>query len=180
MFDNVRHDRSRYPGGLRDAGFWVVAVYRLGAWASGLGPAWLRRPLWLAYRLARLPLWPLQVHLWAGRQGARVGRGLVLIHPSQVMIGRGVEIGEDCLIFHDVTIGTGPTPGVPKIGNRVDIYVGARVLGGVTIGDDVMIGANCVVTRDVPSGSVVLAAPCKVMPRTLSPYASAADRREAA
>ncbi len=180
MFETVRHDRSRYEGGLRNPGFWILAVYRFGVWASGLRPALLRWPFWIAYRLARLPLLPFRVHLWAGAHGARVGRGLVLIHPNQVTIGSGVEIGDDCLVFHGVTIGTGPTPGVPKIGSRVDIYVGACVLGGVTVGDDVMIGANCVVTRDVPSGSVVLSTPARIMPRSMSPYASAADRREAA
>lgn len=179
MFERIRHDRARYEGGLADAGFWIVAVYRFGMWAASLGNPLLRRPMWWLYRLARLPLLPFKVHLWAGPRGARIAPGLVLIHPNNVMIGAGVEIGEDCLVFHDVTIGTGPLPGVPKIGRQVDIYVGARVLGGITIGDGAMIGANCVVTRDIPAGSVVLAPPCKVIPRSLSPYASAADRRAA-
>lgn len=180
MFENIRRDRERHEGGWADPGFWIVAVYRLGMWAAALPHPLLRGPAWLLYRLARLPLLPLRVHLWAGPGGARIGKGLVLIHPNGVMIGGGTEIGENCLIFHDVTIGTGPVPGVPRIGRDVDIYVGARVLGGITIGDGAMIGANCVVMRDVPAGSVVLAAPCKVIPRSLSPYASAADRRAAA
>jgi serine O-acetyltransferase len=156
-----------------------MAVYRFGMWAGALRHPLLRKPMWWLYRLARLPLLPFKVHLWAGPAGARIAPGLVLIHPSNVMIGSGVEIGQDCLIFHDVTIGTGPSPGVPKIGRNVDIYVGARVLGGITVGDGAMIGANCVVMRDVPPGSVVLAAPCKVIPRSLSPYAHSADRRTA-
>ena len=98
--------------------------------------------------------------------------GLCLIHPTNVMIGGGVELGEDCLIFHDVTIGTGTMPGVPKIGNKVDIYPGARLLGGIAIGDGCMIGANCVVTRDVPAGSVVVVAPSRIIPRSLSMVAN--------
>lgn len=179
MFDNIRRDRERHEGGWADPGLWIIAVYRLGMWATAQRHPLLRWPAWLLYRLARLPLLPFKVHLWAGPRGARVGKGLVLIHPNNVMIGSGVEIGQDCLIFHDVTIGTGPVPGVPRIGHHVDIYVGARVLGGITIGDDAMIGANCVVTRDVPAGSVVLVAPCKVLPRALSTYASSADRAKA-
>jgi serine O-acetyltransferase len=136
--------------------------------------------MWALYRLVKLPLRVFDVELWAGRRGARIGAGLCLIHPSGVMIGNGVEIGEDCLIFHDVTLGTGPTRGRPKIGNNVDIYVGARLLGGIVVGDGSMIGANCVVMRDVPPGSVVLAAPIRVIPRSLSPFARAADRRSAA
>lgn len=96
------------------------------------------------------------------------------------MIGRGAEIGEDCLIFHDVTLGTGQVPGTPKIGNHVDIYPGARVLGGISVGDRSMIGANCVVTRDVPPDSIILAAPGRVMPRSLSPVARSADQKTGA
>lgn len=176
LIDVLRHDRDRHENGWREAGFWIMAVYHFGNWAASRPNVLLRKPLWWLYRLARLPLLPLRVHLWAGPRGARIAPGLVLIHPSNVMIGSGVEMGEDCLVFHDVTIGTGPVPGVPKIGRRVDIYVGARVLGGITIGDGAMIGANCVVTRDIPAGSVVLSAPCKVLPRELSPYARTADR----
>jgi serine O-acetyltransferase len=177
MLGSLSRDRDRYPGRWAEPGLWVVAIHRFGQWASALPNPLLRWPMWLLYRLAHLSHWPMHVHLWAGAGGARIGAGLVLIHPHNVVIGNGVEIGDDCLIFHDVTLGTGPMPGTPKIGNRVDIYVGARVLGGVTIGDGSMIGANCVVVRDIPPGSVVLAAPCKVIPRALSPVASAADRQ---
>jgi serine O-acetyltransferase len=177
LLDAIRRDHVRHEHGWADPGVWILAVYRFGMWASARPHRWSRKPLWWLYRLARLPLLPFGVHLWAGPRGARIAPGLVLIHPNNVRIGSGAEIGENCLIFHDVTIGTGPVPGVPKIGRNVDIYVGARVLGGITIGDGTMIGANSVVTRDVPPGSVVMAPPCKVLPRALSPYASAADQR---
>ena len=54
----------------------------------------------------------------------------------------------------------------PEIGKNLDIYVGARVLGGMVVGDGSMVGANCVVTRDVPAGSVVVPAPNRVIPRS--------------
>jgi serine O-acetyltransferase len=177
MFDNLRRDRERYAARGRwwlHAGFWIVANYRFGQWAHGLGPA-LRLPFWVLYRLFRLPLALWSVHLWAGASGAKVGPGLVLIHPRNVMIGAGVEVGRDVIIFHDVTIGTGPTPGKPRIGDYVDIYVGARILGGVTIGEKAMIGANCVVTRSVPANSIAMVAPARVIPRSLSPVARSAD-----
>jgi serine O-acetyltransferase len=136
-------------------------------------------PMWLLYRLARLPLAVFSVHLWAGRRGAKIGPGFCLIHPSNVSIGRFVEIGSGCLIFNDVTLGTGVIGNTPKLGSRVDVYVGARILGGVTIGDDTMVGANCVVTRDVPNSSVVLSAPSRVIPRALSPVARGADESTA-
>lgn len=178
MFDNLRRDRVRYapPGAwVTHPGFWIVAVYRFGVWSHGLPSAFLRIPAVILYRLVKLPLVVFSVHLWAGRHGAKIGPGFCLIHPSNVSIGRHVEIGEDCLIFNDVTLGTGTIGGTPKLGNGIDVYVGARILGGITIGDGSMVGANCVVTRDVPAGSVVLSAASRVIPRGLSPVARSAD-----
>jgi len=178
MFENLRRDAARYAavgGWPSNPGFWLGAVYRFGVWGDSLPAAVLRIPVRILYRLARFPLRHLfNVDLWASRSGSKIGAGLCLIHPNNIVIGSGVEIGTDCLIFHEVTLGTGPVPGFPKIGNHVDIYVGARILGGVTVGDNSMIGANCVVTGNVPSGSVVLAAPSQVIPQTLSPVASRA------
>ncbi|MBU0621584.1 MAG: hypothetical protein KJ795_07040 [Gammaproteobacteria bacterium] len=178
MFENLRRDIPKYEDHGRwftNPGFWIVAIFRFGMWADSLPSRFLRMPMWMLYRIFRLPLGRYNIHLWAGRCGARIGPGLKLIHPTNIMIGRGVEIGEDCLIFHDVTLGTGQIPGTPKIGNNVDIYPGARVLGGIKIGDHSMVGANCVVTRDVPPDSIILTPPGRVIPRSLSPVARGAD-----
>ena len=173
MFENLRCDAKRYEPWYSSAGFWITAIYRYGMWAAAL-PSPLRLPMWIAYRIGHLLFFRHHnVHLWAGRGGARIGPGLCLIHPTNVMIGKGVEIGPNCLIFHDVTLGTGLLPGTPKVGANVDIYVGARILGGVSIGDRVMIGANCVVSRDVASDMVVMQAPVRGIPRSLSPHAQA-------
>jgi serine O-acetyltransferase len=183
MFENLKRDAGRYAdlgSWYSQPGFWVGAIYRLGSWADRLPSPLLRLPMWILYRLLKLPTRLLNVDVWAGRQGARIGPGLCLIHPNNIMIGNGVEIGENCLIFHEVTIGTGHIPGRPKIGRNVDIYVGARILGGVSVGDESMVGANCVVTRDVPAKSVVVSSPARVIPRTLSPVADGADRRTGA
>ena len=138
-------------GWYANPGFWIVAMTGLGFVTAFLVPnIFLRIPMWILYRLVKLPFRGYNVHLWAGRRGPRIGAGLQLNHPTNIMIGGGVEIGEDCLIFHDVTLGTGQLPGKPKIGNNVDIYPGACILGGITIGDRSMVGANCVVTRASP------------------------------
>jgi len=178
MFEDLRQDAARYAplgGWYSNPGFWIGAVYRLGVWGEFLPAAVLRLPVRILYRLARFPLRHLfNVDLWASSRGTKIGAGLCLIHPNNIVIGSGVEIGSNCLIFHEVTLGTGPMPGFPRIGNNVDLCVGARVLGGVTVGDGSIIGANCVVTGNVPAGSVVLAAPGLVIPRSLSPVASRA------
>jgi serine O-acetyltransferase len=87
---------------------------------------------------------------------AKIGPGLCLIHPWSVVIG-GCRIGENCLIFHEVTLGTNANSDnrFPTLGNNVDIYVGARILGHLSIGDHVKIGANSVVLRSIPSGTTV-------------------------
>lgn len=182
MFESLRRDAARYAalgGWYSNPGFWIGAVYRFGIWGQTLPAAFLRIPVRILYRLARFPFRHFfNVDIWADRSRSKIGAGLCLIHPNNIVIGSGVEIGNDCLIFHEVTLGTGPEPGFPRIGNNVDIYVGARILGGVTVGDNSMIGANCVVTRSVPPGSVVLAAPSQVIPRSLSPAASRAGMQQ--
>ena len=87
---------------------------------------------------------------------AEIGPGLCLIHPWSVVIG-SCTIGADCLIFHEVTLGTNANSEnqSPTLGDHVDVYVGARVLGRVTIGDHVKIGANSVVLRSIPAGTTV-------------------------
>lgn len=171
MFTNLRRDSAEYNGQwYRRAGFWITLIYRFGVWADSMPSLLLRVPMWALYLCLKIPLAMLtsNIYLWAGRKGALIGPGLCLVHPFNVLIGRGVEIGEQCEIYHEVTLGTGQIPGTPKIGNHVTIYPGARLLGGIVIGDRSMIGANCVVTKDVPSGSIILAAPSRVIPRSLS------------
>ena len=182
MFENLQRDIEKYEEHGRwyaNPGFWIVGTYRFGMWANSLPSKFQRIPMWILYRLLKLAFRHYNIHLWAGNSGTRIGAGLKLIHPTNVMIGSGVEIGDNCLIFHDVTLGTGQIPGTPRIGNNVDIYPGARILGGVTIGDRSMVGANCVVTRDVPADSIILTPPGRVIPRTLSPVAREADQAAA-
>jgi serine O-acetyltransferase len=70
----------------------------------------------------------------------------------------------NCLIFHQVTIGSDGTGGLPDIGGHVDIGAGAKILGGVRIGAHAKIGANAVVVSDVPEGRVAVGVPAKVLP----------------
>lgn len=93
-------------------------------------------------------------------------------HMSGVFIGANVRIGADAVIFHQVTIGAaryegldGPGTGGPEpvIGDRVVIYPGAKVIGGVRVGHDVTIGANTVATHDVPDGATVAGSPARIV-----------------
>ena len=87
----------------------------------------------------------------------RIAGGLLMPHPSGIVIHPEVEIGPNCLIMQRVTLGMTGRPGAPKIGGHVDISTGASILGPVTVGDHAIIGAHALVTKDVPAGAVMLA-----------------------
>lgn len=92
--------------------------------------------------------------------GAKIGKRLVIDHGVGCVIGETAVIGDDCIIFHGVTLGGlkfEPVKRHPTIGNRVLIGTGAKILGPVKIGDGARIGANAVVTKDVANGATIVA-----------------------
>lgn len=97
--------------------------------------------------------------------GAIIGEGLYLGHPYQITVAEGVRIGKNVNLHKACTIGRenrGKRIGVPTIGNRVFVGIGAVIVGNVTIGDDVLIAPNSYVNFDVPSHSVVIGNPAAV------------------
>lgn len=87
---------------------------------------------------------------------------------SGIFVSCGATIGSDCVIFHQVTIGSNTFAdskgaGVPVIGNEVFIGAGAKIVGGCTVGDRVRIGANCVVTENIPDNCTVVPAKNRVI-----------------
>lgn len=112
--------------------------------------------------------------------GVQVGKGLALVHPVGAVFGSGARLGDNVLLASGVVFGAGEfsLPGdegqsYPTIGDRVFIGAHAVVLGGVVIGNDAVIGANSVVTRDVPEGMLAVGAPAKVV----GPYVRPAGAR---
>lgn len=101
--------------------------------------------------------------LQKNKNGGGIGGGLRLMHGFSTMI-LVKEMGMNCMVNQQVTIGWA-NGGVPTIGNNVWIAAGAKVLGPITIGDDVIIGANAVVVKDVPSHSIVAGVPAKIIKR---------------
>ena len=100
--------------------------------------------------------------------GATIGRRFFIDHGMGVVIGETAEIGDDVMLYHGVTLGgrsLAKAKRHPTIGNRVTIGAGAKVLGPILIGDDVAIGANAVVTRDVPADHIATGIPATVRPR---------------
>lgn len=101
--------------------------------------------------------------------GATIGRNLFIDHGMGVVIGETAEIGDNCTIYHGVTLGgTGHHVGKrhPTIGNNVLIGAGAKVLGPVRVGDNAMIGANATVIRDVEADTTVVGAAGRAVKRS--------------
>lgn len=97
---------------------------------------------------------------------AKIGKGTICGYSGiGVVIHSDAEIGDNCVIGQHVTVGGGNNryPGVPKIGNNVYISHGAIVFGGITIGNNVTIGANAVVTKPVPDNAIVAGVPAKIL-----------------
>ncbi len=96
---------------------------------------------------------------------SKIDGGLILPHPNGVVIHPDAVIGPNCLLFQQVTIGCGGKPGIPLIKGHVDIGAGAKILGGITIGEHSVIGAKAVVTCNVPAYHVAIGIPAIVKPR---------------
>jgi serine O-acetyltransferase len=105
---------------------------------------------------------------WSAVTGAEIplnshlAGGLVLPHPNGVVIHPDAEVGPNCIVFQQVTIGM-RHGGVPRIGGHVEIGAGAKILGAVTIGSHAKIGANALVLTNVPAGATAVGSPAKVL-----------------
>jgi serine O-acetyltransferase len=110
---------------------------------------------------------PARIHsqwtrFWTGIEihpGATIGRRVVIDHGMGVVIGETAIVGDDVLIYHGVTLGGKVNNRVkrhPTIGNNVLLGAGAKIIGDIEIGDGAMIGANAVVTKNVPAGAVIV------------------------
>ena len=130
--------------------------------------AWRGRPGWLARGMRKF--YAVKWRLWSTATASEVsldadlGGGLMLPHPQGVVVHPRARIGPNCMLFQGVTLGTGgPKPGVPVLGGHVDVGCGAKLLGGIRVGDHAKIGANAVVLCDVPPGRTAVGVPARVV-----------------
>jgi serine O-acetyltransferase len=165
LFDNLIEDWQTHNRDLARHGLWSMFWYRFGRWRYSIRPRLLRVPLSFVYKVGK----PF-IESFTGIElpcEAIVGRRFRIDHCGGIVISGDAVFGDDCIVRNGVTVGlrsTG-TPGSPVIGNRCDIGAGAKILGSIRIGDDVAIGANAVVLTDVPSDSVAVGVPARILPR---------------
>jgi serine O-acetyltransferase len=120
---------------------------------------------WLARLLSTLARWLTGIEI---HPGATIGRRFFIDHGMGVVIGETAVIGDDCTLYHGVTLGgTSWQKGKrhPTLGNDVVVGAGAKVLGPITLGDGVRVGSNAVVVKDVPPNSTVVGVPGRIVQR---------------
>lgn len=147
-------------------GIWALVIYRAGAWCLRN-----RKKIGLLSKilLPFLTICQKFVEMTTGIDipfNAQIGRGLYIGHFGQIILSTRTVMGEFCNLSQGVTIGQagrGEEQYTPIIGDRVYIGPGAKIFGKVLIGNDVAIGANAVVTRDLPDNAVAVGIPAKII-----------------
>lgn len=142
---------TTYPG------FHALAAHRINhfLWCHGFK--------WLARFLSHLVRWITGIEI---HPGARIGRRFFIDHGMGVVIGETAQIGDDCTLYHGVTLGgTTWNKGKrhPTLGNDIVVGAGAKILGPLKIGDGVRIGSNAVVLKNVPQAATVVGIPGRVV-----------------
>jgi serine O-acetyltransferase len=161
MLENVREDFAIHERSLMSRAFWAMLTYRFGRWSLALP---FRPARWAAGKVygALYLLTEILTGVHMPRE-VTIGRRFHIVHADgPVSIHPATVIGDDVGIMHNVTIGMNMGMGVPRIGNRVFIGVGAAVLGDVTVGDGARIAANSLVIADVPPDSVAMGVPARI------------------
>ena len=165
MFENIREDWQTHNRQWNRHGFWVLLIYRFGRWRYSIRLRPLRLPLSFIYKLLKF-----FSEMLLGAElpcEAVIGHRFVIEHIGGIVVSGDARFGDDCVMRNGVTIGlrNRGVRGSPFIGDRCDIGAGAKILGPIRIGDDVAIGANAVVICDVPSNSIAVGIPARIIPR---------------
>lgn len=149
---------------LKNRSFKITFWFRIAKYFSEAGIPLLGPIARRIYRLVTLRYcvdMPLSVQL---------GKGLLIYHAFGLVIHSDSVIGDNVMLSHQVTLAT-EKGGAPIIGNRVRISPGAKIVGGVTLGDGVVVGANSVVIKNVPPNCVTVGVPNRILERPFEEFA---------
>ncbi|WRH66498.1 MAG: serine O-acetyltransferase [Planktothrix sp. GU0601_MAG3] len=150
---------------LTKQGLWALAEYRFSHWVRTK----VQIPIIKQILKTLGFIWHKIIEMIAGidiPSKTQIGQGFYIGHFGGIIINQDVKIGENCNISQGVTIGVGgrgEKSGCPVIGDRVFIGPGAKIFGKIKIGNDVAIGANAVVTKDLPDNAVAVGIPARVV-----------------
>lgn len=167
-WDLIRTDLYRHYGRTSWScfirGYFLIPGFRFMVWLRFATAMYNNKPLgWIPWLILRHYSYLFGIDI---PRGSQIGKGFYIGHFSGIVVSPSAIIGDNCNISQGVTIGVsgrGDKRGAATIGNGVYIGPGAKIVGKVTIGDNVAIGANAVVTKDIPSESVVAGILAKVI-----------------
>jgi serine O-acetyltransferase len=126
-------------------------------------PLWRWNWRWLARWLSHWARWLTGIEI---HPGASIGRRVFIDHGMGVVIGETAEVGDDCTLYHGVTLGGVKWDRVkrhPTLGRKVVVGAGAKILGPILVGDGAKIGSNAVVVRDVAAGATAVGIPARIV-----------------
>ncbi|CAK0771995.1 putative serine acetyltransferase [Gammaproteobacteria bacterium] len=160
VFDRDPAARNAFEVITTYPGVHAIQFHRMShrLWGAGLK--------WLARMVSTFARWLTGIEI---HPGAHIGRRFFIDHGMGVVIGETAEIGDDCTLYHGVTLGgTSWQKGKrhPTLGNDVVVGAGAKVLGPILVGNGARIGSNAVVVKDVPPGATVVGIPGRVVRQT--------------
>jgi putative colanic acid biosynthesis acetyltransferase WcaB len=158
LFQDRRANRKNFKGQL------VLFMFRLvGAVNRYILTKIIFFPYLMFYRYCVAWVWGIELP-----RKLVIGKGLSLFHGQALVVNNKTVIGENCVLRNSTTIGhkklaDGTFSKCPRIGNRVDIGANVCIIGDVTIGDNVTIGAGTVVVKDIPSNSIAVGNPARIL-----------------
>jgi len=162
--EQIKEDYIAHGRDWTKPGFRAVAVHRFGVWRMTVRSKLLRAPLSMIYRhLYRKCRNHYGIEL---PYSARIGRRVVIEHQGAIVIHGNSEIDDDSIIRQSVTLGNKSLDkpfDAPKLGKRVNVGAGAKILGAVVIGDDATIGANAVIVKNVPARGIAVGIPGQIV-----------------
>ena len=161
-------DLRSHREGLLAQGFWALQIYRFGHARFRYQSKIIRVP-WGAIHLILSKFSEIVFGIYIG-VAAKIGRRVQIEHFGNIIIHGSSIIGDDCIVRQGVTIGNRSLSlplDAPVIGVNVNIGAGAKILGGVRIGNNVDIGANAVVIVDVPDNHIAVGVPAVIKQRKM-------------
>lgn len=157
VFDRDPAARSTFEVVTTYPGFHAMVIHRLSH------KLWRWELKWLARFTSHIGRWLTGIEI---HPGATIGRRVFIDHGMGVVVGETAEIGDDCTLYHGVTLGgTSWNKGKrhPTLNHGVVVGAGAKILGPITIGSNARIGSNAVVVKDVPQDATAVGIPARIL-----------------
>lgn len=161
MFSNIKKDFKSYNKQI-EWGFIAMIIYRFGRWRYKINIGLFRKPFSIIYKILFFYIKGKGIELPCE---VEIGENFRIDHQGGIVISGYSKFGNDCVIRNGVTVGIarqGENKS-PIFGDNVDIGTGAKIIGDIKIGNNVKIGANAVVIKNIPDNCIAVGVPAKII-----------------